>query len=36
MIDAKEYGLILTSSIWLGVKYDCIVFLTPSSKEKTK
>ena len=36
MISAKELGLNLTSSIWLGIKYDYIVFLTPSSKEKTK
>lgn len=36
MIDAKDKGLCLTSSIWLGIKYDSILFLTPSSKEKTK
>ena len=34
--EAKEAGIELSTSIWLGIRYDSVLFLTPSRKEKTK
>lgn len=36
MKDAKLDGFNLSSSIWLGIKHDKIMFLTPTRKDKIR